>query len=81
MKVVVRCFAGARERTGSATVTVILTEGATVGDLRRCLSADYPGLAALLERSAVAIDEEFAADSQVLTPNVEVALLPPVSGG
>ena len=35
----------------------------------------------LLERSALAVDNELASDLVVLTPGAEVALLPPVSGG
>ena len=55
--------------------------GATVADLRRRLAADYPALAALLEHSAMAVENEFAADSRVLPPDAEIVLLPPVSGG
>jgi molybdopterin converting factor small subunit len=45
------------------------------------MSIRLPALAALLERSALAIDGEFAADDQSIAANAEVALLPPVSGG
>jgi len=35
----------------------------------------------LLERSALAVDGEFAERDQLLSANTEIALLPPVSGG
>jgi molybdopterin converting factor subunit 1 len=81
MIVHVRLFARARDLAGADTVHVELPDGATVADLRRRLAVDCPALASLLDRSALAVDNEFAADSLVLSANAEIALLPPVSGG
>jgi sulfur-carrier protein len=81
MKIVVRFFARTRDLAGVDAVTVDLPDGATVGDLRRHLAAAYPSLARLLERSALAVNDEFAGDALVLRHDAEVALLPPVSGG
>jgi molybdopterin converting factor subunit 1 len=81
MLVPVRLFARARDLAGADVLRVELPAGATVADLRRRLAADYPALSALLERSALAVANEFAADSLVLSADAEVALLPPVSGG
>ena len=50
-------------------------------DLRRVLAGRYPKLAPLLERSAFAVNDEFASDDVVIGANAVVALLPPVSGG
>jgi len=77
----VRLFARARDLAGSDHVTVELSPGMTVGDLRRSLGAAYPSLRALLEHSAVAVNNEYAGDSVPLPPDAELALLPPVSGG
>ena len=77
----VRLFARARDLAGSASVAVDLPEGATVADLRRGLAGAYPALAGLLERSALAVNDEFADDSLTLPLRAEIALLPPVSGG
>lgn len=81
MMVHVRLFARARDLAGSDALCVQLPEGATVADLRRRLATDCPALAPLLERSALAVENEFAEDTHVLSANAEVALLPPVSGG
>jgi molybdopterin converting factor subunit 1 len=81
MTVTVRLFARARDLAGADIVTVELPAAATAGDLRRQLAARVPALGALLERSALAVDGEFADESDVLSPDVEIALLPPVSGG
>jgi molybdopterin converting factor small subunit len=45
------------------------------------LATEHPRLGPLLERSAFAVDNEFADDSSLLSPRAEIALLPPVSGG
>jgi molybdopterin converting factor subunit 1 len=81
MKVNVRLFARARDLAGTDVVAVEVPEGARVGDLRRTLAALHPRLTTLLERSALAVDDEFAEDSATLPAHAEVALLPPVSGG
>jgi len=81
MHVRVRLFARARDLAGADAVALDLPPGATVGDLRRRLAAAYPALAGLLERSALAVQDEFADDPLALPPDAEVALLPPVSGG
>jgi molybdopterin converting factor subunit 1 len=77
----VRLFARARDLAGADAVEVAVPAGATVGDLRRLLAAARPELAALLCRSALAVNDEFADDGLTLPHGAEVALLPPVSGG
>jgi molybdopterin converting factor small subunit len=81
MKVTVQLFARARDLAGASAVMVDLPEGATVADLRGALAANYPALGPILERSAVAVDNDFAEDGLVLPSSPEIALLPPVSGG
>ena len=77
----VRLFGGLAERVGAARVHVEVADGATVGDLRRHLASAHPPLADALPRTKVAVDLEVADDDQVLRPDAEVALLPPVAGG
>jgi molybdopterin synthase catalytic subunit/molybdopterin synthase sulfur carrier subunit len=81
MMVTVRLFARAKDLAGAEAVQVALPESATVADLRRQLTVQCPTLAALLTRSAIAVDDEFASDPTVLREQATVALLPPVSGG
>lgn len=71
-------FAAARDHAGRDSVTV---SAPSVGELRRRLSEQYPRLASLLARSAVAVNHDFADDSRPLAPGDEVAIIPPVSGG
>ena len=77
----VRLFATFRDRAGAGAVPVGLAPGATVTDLRRELAGMWPDLAALVEKSAVAVNEEYAAADLAVRPGDDVALIPPVSGG
>jgi molybdopterin synthase catalytic subunit len=74
-------FARAKDLAGTNSVELDLPSGATVRDLRRRLVEVRPALASLLERSAIAVNDEFAGDDLGLPPDATVALLPPVSGG
>jgi molybdopterin converting factor small subunit len=78
----VRLFAHARELAGGESVCVSLSEPATIGDLRQALLARLPAGAELLRRSMFAIDNEYVSD-KALVPNgrLEIACIPPVSGG
>lgn len=81
MRTTVRLFARARDLAAADKLEVDVPPGATVAELRRQIAEHYPALAGLLARSALAVNEEFAADEQTLPADAEVALLPPVSGG
>jgi molybdopterin converting factor subunit 1 len=74
-------FARARDLIGPDRIEIAAPDPATVGELRRRLVQQYPNLAGLLEKSAFAINDEFADDRAPIPPGAEVALLPPVSGG
>jgi sulfur-carrier protein len=52
----------------------------TVSDVKRWMAQQYPQIASLTSM-AVAVDSEYAEDDQALTPDSEIALIPPVSGG
>jgi molybdopterin synthase catalytic subunit len=81
MRLRVFLFARAKDLAGTSSVVLDLPEGATVGQLRQRLAEVQPALAPLLERSALAVNDEFAEDKTTLPLDAEVALLPPVSGG
>ena len=74
-------FARARELAGAEAVEVAMPAAATVGDLRNLLGEQYPRLAGLLVRCAIAVNNEYADDATRLASDAEIALLPPVSGG
>ena len=76
MRVVVRLFAGLRERAGTDRRELDLDDGASVGDVWPALDlGDEP--AGLL----YAVNRAYAERGQPLGEGDEVALIPPVSGG
>ena len=81
MKVCVQLFARARDVAGAEWVVVELGESATVGDVRLALARRHPALESLVARSAIALNEEFAKDSDAIDEQAKLAMLPPVSGG
>lgn len=81
MKIQVLLFAQARQIVGSDSIEVTIPATATVADLKNSLSDSVPELTALLSRSNIALDQQYAIDEDVVSDGVEVALIPPVSGG
>ncbi len=76
---IVLLFARTRDLIGADRIEI--ADAATVGELRRRLIDEFPKIAGLLEKSAFAINDEFADDAAPIPAAAEVALLPPVSGG
>ncbi len=78
MRVVIRLFAGLRERAGTGRAEVELPDGARAEDVWSALSAklgDRP------DGVVVAVNRRYVADDEPLREGDEVALIPPVSGG
>lgn len=73
-------FAAASEIVGADHCYLELPEGATVGDLRTSIISSYPAFSELLS-FAVARNEAYAVDDEVLRPGDELVIIPPVSGG
>lgn len=81
MKIRLLAFASAGDALGAAETELELPDGSRVADLRARLDQDHPALAPLWPRLAVAVDGRIAGQDEPLADGVEVALLPPVSGG
>lgn len=81
MKVTVQFFAILRERLGTTSIDVELSEHPTVGELRRRLGERFPDVAALLPRVAVAVGRDYARDEDPIPAGADVALIPPIAGG
>jgi len=76
VRVLVRLFAGLRERAGAGERTVELPEGARAGDVWPALElGDEP------DGLLYAVNREYAPRDRELADGDEVALIPPVSGG
>jgi MoaE-MoaD fusion protein len=74
--VVVRLFAGLRERAGTGERRVELPDGSTAGDVWAALELGEEPRGLLY-----AVNKEYAGRGRQLSDGDEVALIPPVSGG
>lgn len=81
MKIEVKLFAGAKEFAGTESVEVELPEHATIADVRRALLERFPAAQPLLRHAMFALNMEYVSDSSMIMSGVEVACIPPVSGG
>lgn len=81
MIVWVKLFAAAKQRAGTQATSFQMAEGATVGDLRAALAAEFPALSDFLPHCRIAVDCDFAEDDVVLKETNEIGVIPPVSGG
>jgi molybdopterin synthase catalytic subunit len=81
VKVNLRLFASLHDLVGERHICLELDDGATVADLKARFAEAYPAVRPLVETIACAIDEDYAEPGQLLRDGVEVALIPPVSGG
>jgi molybdopterin synthase catalytic subunit len=76
VKVRVLLFAGLRERAGASEIELELPEGASVQQALERLHHVTDGVPVVM-----AVNQEYAPESQTLQTGDEVALIPPVSGG
>jgi molybdopterin converting factor subunit 1 len=81
MNVSVKLFALARQRVGRDCVDIQVADDATVRDVRHALVEQHPPLADVVVHARLAVNNDYASDSTRLASGVEVALIPPVSGG
>ncbi len=82
MKVRLRLFAALKDSVGKELTEFELpAAAASVKGLRAQLTRAFPAVAAVLRSSAFAVAAEYVPDDFPLTEGVEVACIPPVSGG
>lgn len=81
MQVRLLAFASAAQAIGAGACDWQLAGASTVRDLRLRLAIDFPAIAPLLPRLAIAVNGTLASPETPVGEGAEVALLPPVSGG
>ena len=81
MKVNISLFAGLHDLVGKRNLTLELTDGATVDQLRTKLGELYPVVVPYMATLVCAVDDEFVPVDHALKEDDDVALIPPVSGG
>lgn len=81
-KMEILLFGITREIAGSSKISFQPETGTelTVATLKNQLISKYPALSKL-SSLAIAVNSEYADDNRQLTNEMEIALIPPVSGG
>ena len=74
-------FATLRDRAGTKSMELEVSDELTIQGLKDKLAVDYPNLAQSMSSVLVTINREYAFDEAVVPQNAEIALFPPVSGG
>ncbi|HQU59332.1 MAG: MoaD/ThiS family protein [Phaeodactylibacter sp.] len=80
MQVKIHAFGIARDILGGSSLSIEMPEQATVAQLKARLCQDFPSFEKLASL-AVALNTEYASDSQIIGAGDEVVIIPPVSGG
>ncbi len=81
MRVRVRLFARYREATGRERLELDLPEGGTVESAWSAVAARHPELAPYRPYTLFAVGHEYVTPEHRLSPDDELCLFPPVSGG
>ena len=81
MKIDVLMFAAAKEVAGRDKVSIEVSEPACAADVLGALAKELPGLTGLLPSSRLAVDCQYVDGEAEISPDSEVAFIPPVSGG
>lgn len=74
-------FATLKDRAGVDRLSLDWSSGGRVADLKDRLGERLPELAPALDSALVSVNREYAFDEDLIPPEAEVALFPPVSGG
>ncbi len=74
-------FAHLKELSGVENDLMAISGPIQVVDLKRLLGERFPLISGRLANVLVAINQQYAADDDLIQPGDEVALFPPVSGG
>ncbi len=80
MKIKVLGFGIVREIFGNQSIEIDVDEGLTVSGLREVLESEFPKMKSL-KSYMIALDEEYADEDQEISNLLEIAVIPPVSGG
>jgi molybdopterin converting factor subunit 1 len=80
-RVKILLFATLKDRVGARSLDLDLPLSSRVADLKEVLVKTYPQLAPASGSMMVAVNREYAGDEQVIPPQAEIAIFPPVSGG
>jgi molybdopterin converting factor subunit 1 len=81
MRIHIHLFAQLAEAVDARQLEIDLPDGATVDDALTALSEQHDAIAQMRATLAAAIDDRYVGGSTALADGMQIALIPPVSGG
>mgnify|MGYP001419310506 CR=1 FL=1 len=81
-QITLHLYANLRERVGTNTLNLTVPLNSTVADLKAILKQSYPSLTSHLYK-VVVIDNngQVYTTEEVLPPNADITIMPPIGGG
>jgi molybdopterin synthase catalytic subunit len=80
-KITILFFATLRDLAGTRFSDMEIPDNMTVGELKKQLVKQFPGIEPSLSSVLVSINKQYAFDEDEIPDKAEIALFPPVSGG
>jgi molybdopterin converting factor subunit 1 len=80
MQIEVLLFGIIADLIGESNISMKINSGSTIGDFKKYLIANYPQLKTYTTY-AIALNEAYALDRQIIQQQDTIAIIPPVSGG
>lgn len=80
MKIRVLFFGMSKDIVGKNQVSLEFDDELSIAEFRQRLTKHFPGLKKM-PTFAIAVNEEYAEEGRLISPNDVVAIIPPVSGG
>jgi molybdopterin converting factor subunit 1 len=74
-------FATLRDRAGTRSMELDISDDLTIQGLKDKLTVEYPNLKDSMHSVLITINREYAFDEAVIPQNAEIGMFPPVSGG
>lgn len=74
-------FATLREKVGVREISIEITPGSHIIDIKQAVLEKYPAITQIMDTLIVALNHQFASDEDVVPNDSEIAMFPPVSGG
>jgi molybdopterin converting factor subunit 1 len=80
MKTTILAFGIVKEIFNSTSKEITVWDGITVAELKNKIETEYPEIKKL-KSYFIAVNDEYAEDTLIISTKDEIAIIPPVSGG
>jgi len=79
--ITVKFFSLLKEKVGATSINIDIAEGATIAELKKQLTQQFPSLETLLTNILILINNKVAINEDIIPKNCTVSFMPPIGGG